>query len=90
MARVDDLRLSGHAVILLRRIPPWPDRVTWGDDGPRFSTLNFKDKDDELSLFIAAETTAAEVLTGHEEFGLIQITAQYCTPALPGPPHLGA
>lgn len=60
---------------LYRRIP-WPgDRVTWDDQGePAPTKSNFLDKDQELSLYIAAETTPDRVLDGHPGFGLIQIT----------------
>jgi hypothetical protein len=74
MDRADDPSLSGD-LLLFRRIPPWPDNVTWSESGPAFSTLNFKDKDSELSVNIAIETTAEEVLAGHDGFGLIQFTA---------------
>jgi hypothetical protein len=75
MDRVDDPSLSGE-LLLFRRIPPWPDNVTWSETGPRFSTANFKDRINELSVNIAAETTPDEVLEGHTEFGLIQFTAE--------------
>jgi hypothetical protein len=75
MSRVDDSKLNGN-ILLYRRIPPWPDNVTWDDSGvPSFSSLNFNDKDSELSVNIASETTPDEVLAGHEGFGLIQFTA---------------
>jgi len=76
MEREDDPKIAGD-VVLFRRIPPWPDRVTWDDSGqPNFSSFNFKDKDNELSLHLASETTPDEILRGHEGFGLVQITAQ--------------
>ena len=76
MEREDDPTIAGD-VVLFRRIPPWPDRVTWDDNGqPSFSSFNFKDKEHELSLHLALETTPDEVLRGHEGFGLVQITAQ--------------
>jgi hypothetical protein len=76
MDRRDDPTISGD-VVLYRRIPPWPDNVTWDQDGqPSFSSLNFKDKNQELSVHLASEATPDDVLRGHEAFGLVQITAQ--------------
>lgn len=76
MDREDDPSISGD-VILFRRIPPWPDRVTWDENGrPNFSSFNFRDKDNELSVHLASETTADEVLKSHDGFGLVQFTAQ--------------
>ncbi len=72
----DDPNISGD-VVLFRRIPPWPDRVTWDANGqPHFSSCNFKDKENELSVHLASETTPDEVLREHDGFGLVQITAQ--------------
>lgn len=51
--------------------------MTWGEDGvPAFSSGNFSERNNELSANLAAETSPEAVLTGHESFGLIQITAQ--------------
>jgi hypothetical protein len=75
MDREDDPSITGD-VILFRRIPPWADRVSWDEAGPVFSSFNFKDKADELSVHIATETTADALLAGHEGFGLVQFTAQ--------------
>jgi hypothetical protein len=73
MDRQNDPKISDD-VILFRRIPPWPDNVHWDEQGrPTPSTLNFKDATQELSVNIASETTAEEVLTGHLHFGLVQI-----------------
>ena len=74
MDRTDDPSIAGD-VLLFRRIPPWPDNVTWTDAGPTFSSFNFKDRERELSVHIAGETTPDEVLAGHDGFGLIQFTA---------------
>lgn len=74
MDRADDPTISGE-MILYRRIPPWEDNVKWEMDQPVVSSANFKDRIQELSLNIAAETTPADMLKGHEGFGLIQITA---------------
>ena len=74
MDREDDPKISGD-LVFYRRIPPWGNRVTWDADGPNFSSMNFKDKDDELSVHLAAETTPDEVLAGHAGFGLVQLTA---------------
>lgn len=69
MDREDDPSISGE-IILYRRIPPWPDNVTWDENGrPTFSSLNFKDKDEELSVHIAAETSPDEMLQGHAGYG---------------------
>src|SRR5579875_789084 len=76
MDRADDPIISGD-IILFRRIPPWPDSVTWDEEGqPAFSSANFRDQIQELSVSLATETTPAEMLEGHEGFGLIQITAE--------------
>lgn len=76
MERQDDPAISGD-VVLLRRIPPWADRVTWDEQGnPRASSFNFKDDENELSVHLASETTADELLAGHDGFGLVQLTAQ--------------
>jgi hypothetical protein len=75
MDRTDDPTVSGD-MVLLRRIPPKGDRVQWDADGkPTPSSQNFKDKDNELSTYIAAEATEEQVLAGHEGFGLVRITA---------------
>ena len=37
--------------------------------------MNFRDRVNELSLYIAAETTMTAVLAGHVGFGLVAITA---------------
>ena len=76
MDRQDDPSISGD-LLLLRRIPPRGDRVSWAEDGtPIPSSFNFKDKDDELSVYIRVETTAEAVLHGHPGFGLVCFTAQ--------------
>lgn len=60
---------------LYRRIPWQGGRVTWDEQGNPFPTKsNFQDANDELSLYIAAETTEEWVLAGHDGFGLISIT----------------
>jgi hypothetical protein len=75
MDRHDDLTINGD-MLLFRRIPPKGDRVQWDEGGlPTPASQNFKDRDDELSVFIAAETTADAVLAGHDGFGLVQFTA---------------
>lgn len=77
MPRQDDLTLSGE-ILFLRRIPPWGERVTWDEHGrPTPSSQNFKDKVDELSVFIEAETTFEAVLHGHPGFGLVRISARH-------------
>jgi len=98
MLRQDDPTLSDE-IALLRRIPPWADRVRWDEHGrPVASSQNFKDKNDELSVFIEVETTIEGVLAGHPGFGLVRFTAQQvrgvCGPTIilcrdplnPGPP----
>ncbi len=76
MPRQDDPTLSGE-IALLRRIPPWADRVTWDEHGrPVASSQNFKDKDEELSVFIEVEATVEGVLAGHPGFGLVRFSAQ--------------
>lgn len=49
--------------------------MTWAGDVPTCSSLNFKDKDHELSVNLADEATPDQALAGHEGFGLVQITA---------------
>jgi len=76
MDRHDDPAIDGE-VLLYRRIPPWPDNTQWDAQGkPKPSAFNFKDKDDELSVHIAAETTPDKMLLGHPDFGLVQFTAR--------------
>ena len=71
----DDPRIAGDR-ILFRRIPPNGGRTLWSPDGAAdFSSQNFSDKLDELSLYLADEATCDQVLAGHEGFGLVQITA---------------
>lgn len=75
MTRQDDKTIDGD-IVLIRRIPPHGGRVQWGEDGvPEPSSQNFRDQDNELSTFIAAETTPEAVLVGHTGFGLVQFTA---------------
>jgi len=76
MPRQDDPTIFGD-LILLRRVPPVGGRVTWDENGkPIPSSMNFKDKDHELSVYISRETTVEDVLNGHDGFGVIQFTAQ--------------
>src|SRR5262245_24836912 len=76
MDRQDDPSVCGD-IVLLRRIPPKGDRVQWDENGnPTPASQNFKDKDDELSVFIARETTVDAVLAGYDGFGVVQFTAQ--------------
>jgi hypothetical protein len=76
MDRHDDPAIDGD-MVLLRRIPPKADRVQWDESTgePSPASQNFKDRNDELSVFLAAETTADAVLAGHDGFGLVQFTA---------------
>ena len=76
MGRHDDPTITGD-LVLLRRIPHKADRVQWDDitQEPTPASQNFKDRDDELSAYIATETTAEVVLAGHADFGLVQFTA---------------
>jgi hypothetical protein len=63
--------------LVYRRIPPYADRVTWGEDGiPSPSTQNFRDRNDELSVYLAHETTPDRALAGHAGFGLVQFLLQ--------------
>jgi len=76
MVRQDDASISDK-VFLLRRIPPWADRVTWDDGGnPLASTMNFDDPKQEMSVCIEHETTPDEVLDGHPDFGLLRFSTQ--------------
>jgi hypothetical protein len=72
MIRQDDPTLVGE-IKVLRRIPPKADRVTWDESGtPIPSSQNFRDnRDDELSMFIASETTPEQVLQGLDGYGLV-------------------
>lgn len=75
MNRQDDPALVGD-IILLRRIPAIGGRVQWDGDIPVPSSQNFRDAADELSVYIASETTPELALQGHEGFGLVSITVQ--------------
>jgi hypothetical protein len=75
MNRQDDPTLVGH-VVLLRRIPPTGGRVEWIDGKPFPSSRNFQDQNNELSVYIASETTPETALSGHDGFGLVSFTAQ--------------
>jgi hypothetical protein len=77
MARQNDPSIPGWTV-LLRRIPPKADRVTWAENGlPIPSSQNFKDKRyDEISVYMANETSPEAVLRGHNGFGLAYFTVQ--------------
>src|SRR5438128_1734539 len=75
MPRQDDLAISG-GLYLLRRIPPWAERVQWDSKGlPSPSSQNFKDPDQELSTDIERETTLGHILQGHADFGVVRFTA---------------
>jgi hypothetical protein len=74
MAHQDDPRIAGD-LRLYRRIPPKGDRVSWDGDQPTPASQNFRDREDELSVYIADETTPEAVLSGHEGFGLVEFTA---------------
>ena len=64
-------------MILFRRIPPDGGRVVWGDDGiPQPSSQNFRDRIDELSTYLAHETSVENAIAGHEGFGLVQLSVQ--------------
>src|SRR5262249_32317971 len=41
----------------------------------RPSSANFRDRNDELSVFLATETSLEKVLAGHEGFGVVAFTA---------------
>lgn len=74
MPRLDDPNISGE-MILYRRIPPWGGRVDWESDGHPPSSQNFRDADEEMSVFIADEVTEGEALEGNEGFGLVSFKA---------------
>jgi hypothetical protein len=75
MHRQDDPALAGD-VIFLRRIPPGGGRVQWIDGVPVPSSQNFRDQNDEMSVYLASETTFDIALKGHEGFGLVSLSAQ--------------
>jgi hypothetical protein len=76
MDRQDDPALVGEFRVY-RRIPPSGGRVEWSETGiPSPSSQNFKDKDDELSVYLSHETTPDAALAGHSGFGLVQFTLQ--------------
>ncbi len=76
MARQDDPSLSGE-LVLYRRIPPKGDRVVWDESGnPTPSSQNFRDKENQLSVYIAREADVDHILAGHNGYGLVQFTAQ--------------
>jgi hypothetical protein len=65
-----------HSGVLYRRIYPHRDYFKRPPEN-RPTSYNFlPDKDDEVSMFRAAETTPSEVLEGHERFGLLEIDAE--------------
>ena len=75
MPRQDDSNICGE-IILYRRVPLGDDHVKWDSAGtPVLTSQNFKDRLEELSVNMAHETTPADVLAGHEGYGLAQITA---------------
>lgn len=62
MNRQNDPALLGEFYVY-RRIPPDGDRVQWNDDGsPSSSSQNFKDRLNELSVYLCHETTPEIVL----------------------------
>lgn len=74
----DDPSISGDRV-LYRRIPPWGGRVKWAEDGtPTPSSQNFKDPNDELSVFLEDKTTIEAILEGevNAACGVIRFRAQ--------------
>jgi hypothetical protein len=76
MARQDDPSICGE-ILLFRRIPPSGGHVQWEANGePTPASQNFRDKANELSVHMAPETTPDAVLAGHDDFGLVQFTAQ--------------
>src|SRR5437660_380800 len=75
MPRQDDPNLTGD-LLVYRRIPPDADHAEWETDHPSFTKGNFKDKNDELSVHLASETTQEAVLHGWNGFGLVQMTVQ--------------
>jgi hypothetical protein len=83
MDRQDDPEIAGD-IVFYRRIPPWAGRVEWKEGAVNFTSANFKDAEQELSIHRASETTPEQVLAGHETFGLIQITAKQIRDACPG------
>jgi hypothetical protein len=75
MVRQDDPSIAG-GIVFYRRVPPWPDNTKWGTDGvPTFTSGNFRDKFNELSVNMAHECSPETALAGHSEYGLISITA---------------
>lgn len=75
MPRLDDPKLSGD-LLLYRRIPHWGGRALWDDpNNPVCTSQNFRDKDNELSVYIANECSPERALEGHDGFGLIQMLA---------------
>ncbi len=74
--RQDDPSLSGN-VTFWRRIPPASDRLKRSARTGKLvpSSYNFRDRNDELSVFVAGEATVEEVLASHHGFGLVQLSA---------------
>jgi hypothetical protein len=73
MPRQEDPSLPDTAFVL-RRIPPWGDRVQWDQDGiPSPSSQNFKDKEEELSVYLEQECTPEAILRGHAGFGVVRL-----------------
>ena len=70
----DDTSINGD-LLLYWRIPPML-AGQWGEAGvPTPSSQNFRDKEDELSMYRADETTPEKALEGHPGFGLVSLTA---------------
>ena len=74
MPRQDDPDINGDR-LLYRRIPPKADRVQWDGNQPTATSQNFRDREDELSAFLAAECSLAAVLVGLDGYGVVQFTA---------------
>src|SRR2546421_8293115 len=85
MERQDDPTLSG-SLRLWRRIPPWADRVKVDPHSGelRPSSMNFRDRNNELSVYLATEARVDEVVRGHEGFGLVEFTVDEARQLLPG------
>jgi len=75
MPRQDDPSIDGD-MLLYRRVPPFAGRVIWTENGAEATGQNFSDGQDELSVYIATETTPDEVLAGNDGYGVVAIPAR--------------
>src|SRR5437667_5641454 len=62
------------STVLWRRIPPGPQSCKYEGESLIPSSINFRDKDDELSTTISTLTDLGSFLGGHDGFGVVAFT----------------